>query len=135
MLICAGVVVALAMATVALANTRSFSGRFQGGGTDSFEAKFRHGDAVKVKSGWTWTNLPVPCPGADTTSSAHFTFPMPVNNKRKFHGSGSNGSSTASVHGRFSRSGQRAHGTFRLRGNVNNRPNCDTGLVVWHAHN
>jgi hypothetical protein len=139
MLICAGVVIALALATAALANTRSFSGRFQGGGTVSFQAKFRHGEAVKVRQGWAWANLPVPCRGPhQTTSNAHFTFAMPVNDKRKFRGVGFAQSgarkSRAAVRGRFSRSGRRAHGTFRLRGNVNGQPECDTGHVVWHAH-
>ena len=130
------VALTLTLATEAAgsASLRSFSGRFQGGGLDTFTAGFNHGGPVRVRRGWIWRNLPVPCPGADTTSSAYFTFGMSVNNKRKFHGSTANRRFTATVHGRFSRRGHKAHGILRLRGTVHGRPNCDTGHVLWYAH-
>jgi hypothetical protein len=134
----AGIVIVLAGVAVAHASTRSFAGRLAGGGTVAFEAKFRHGDPVKVRHGWEWVALPVRCPAQDTTASGHFTFPMLVNERRRFHGvglaRGDTGNSRASVRGRFSRGGHRARGVFRLRGNVNGRRRCDTGRVHWRAH-
>jgi hypothetical protein len=142
-LICASLILALVLTGVAVANIRSFSGKFEGGGTDSFKAKFRHGAPVKVKGstnpnapGWAWNNVPIRCnkPAPhNSTTTGHFTFPMPVNNKGKFHASGSNGVSTATVRGEFSNNGRRAFGRFRVRGVIGADSQCDTQVRRWHA--
>jgi hypothetical protein len=132
-----GALIVLTWTIAAHANTRSFDGRLHAGGTVAFKVKFRHGEPVKVRHGWEWSGLPVRCPGELTTASGRFTFPMPANDRRRFRGvgfaRGETGKSRASVRGRFSRNGHRAHGTFRLRGNVNGRQRCDTGRVRWRA--
>jgi hypothetical protein len=143
----AGLILALLVSATAIANIRGFSGTFDGGGTVKFKAKFRHGEAIKVKGsegddnpGFAWRRLPLHCERPtphDTTASGHFVFSMDVNDHGKFHASGNNGISAAHVHGRFSDNGQRAHGRFRLRGTIDTGTDrgCDSGVIRWRAEN
>ena len=138
-IIFAGAIVAVALATVAVATTRTYSGKLEGGGTDSFAVRVKHRTPVKVlgsRRGWAWRNVPISCAaGGDTTASGHFTFPMRVNDRGRFIGNGYSATASATVRGRFSRRhhGRIASGSFRLQGIFGGHSGCDTGRVTWHA--
>jgi hypothetical protein len=132
-LICLGLAIALVFASTAFAATKTFKGPDSAGGHVKFTAVVHHGDFTKVR-GFKWVDVPITCDQPNQTTSGNFTFSAPVNNKGKFSFNGSNGTSTAVVHGKF-KTRRKATGTFRLSGDPNSsQTNCDTGLTTWKAH-
>jgi hypothetical protein len=143
LLVCAGCLAALALPPAAAAGTRSFHGVAGSTGTVDFKAKVKDGKPVKVRGspnsqGFTWEGVPIECetgsvPGGEV--AGHFRFSIKVTHRR-FRAKGSDGYTTARVRGRFRRSGRRARGTLRLRGDFPSfdASGCDTGKVRWRAH-
>ena len=137
-MICAGVIVALAIPAPTSAAVSYFQGRDRDGGTVSFEAKFRHGRAKRVAVGFAWNELNVRCGEGWSQTDGSFTRRMRVRHGR-FQGTGrtdtAGGVVIAKVSGRFARHGNRAHGKIRVRGNFNaGATSCDTGRDRWRAH-
>jgi hypothetical protein len=137
-LICAGIIVALAIPAPTSAGVPDFEGRDRDGGTVSFETKVRHGRIKKVATGFAWKNLYVRCHEGWSKTDGSFTRPMRVRHRR-FHGTGrthtAGGEVIARVTGRFSRRENKAHGRIRVHGNFNaGATNCDTGKDRWKAH-
>jgi hypothetical protein len=133
-IICLALAIAVVFATTAFAATKTFKGTDAAGGTVKFTAVIHHGDITKVR-GFQWADIPMTCDEPNQTTSGNFTFSAPVNNKHKFTFNGSNGTSTATVHGKF-KTRRKAVGTFRLHGSPSpgTQDNCDTGLTNWKAH-
>ena len=98
-----------------------------------FRAKIHNHHARKVLE-FRWFNVPVPPNCADSFEGTHFS--MRVNRHRRFHGTYPvpNANRKAIVHGRFKRSGKKATGTLRLKGNFSGGcVNADTGALHWVA--
>jgi hypothetical protein len=138
MVICAGMIVALAIPAPTAAGVPQFQGRDRDGGTVSFKVKVWHGHFKKVAAGFAWKNLDVDCHQGWSQTDGSFTRRMRVHHRR-FHGVGrtdtQGGQVIARVTGRFTRRGDKAHGTIRVHGNFNTgATNCDTGKDHWKAH-
>ena len=71
MLVCAGSVVALVLATTAFAATRHFSGTVDGGGTVSFATKFKDGKTKTVIPPVKFTAVPTPVTRGIRSSPTH----------------------------------------------------------------
>jgi hypothetical protein len=105
-LICAGIIVALAIPAPTSAGVPDFEGRDRDGGTVSFETKVRHGRVKKVAIGFAWKNLYVSCHEGWSKTD-----------------------------GRFNRRENKAHGKIRVHGNFDaGATDCDTGKDHWRAH-
>jgi hypothetical protein len=137
MLVCAGSVVALVLATTAFAATRHFSGTVDGGGTVSFATKFKDGKTKTVIPPVKFTAVPISCDQGDTVLTYILKGdPIRVTN-RKFTFLGASGRpSQAKITGTFTNHGRNATGTFRDHGNFASGAvtGCDTGTVDWTAH-
>ena len=138
MVICAGMIVALAIPAPTAAGVPQFQGRDRDGGTVSFKVKVWHGHFKKVAAGFAWKNLDVDCHQGWSQTDGSFTRRMRVRHGR-FHGTGrtdtAGGVVIAKVSGRFARHGNRARGKIRVRGNFNaGATSCDTGRDRWRAH-
>jgi|SRR5256885_17012884 len=113
-----------------------FRGPVAGGANNAgveFRAKF-HNDHPRRVLEFRWFNVPVPPNCADSFEGTHFS--MRVNRHRRFHGTYPvpNANRKAIVHGRFKRSGKKATGTLRLKGNFSGGcVNADTGPLSWVA--
>ena len=143
MLICAGLVVALALPATTAARARSFRGAVDPTGAVEFKAKFRDGKPVRVKGsphrpGFAWEGVPIRCETGSLSwddLSWHLPFSIEVDGRR-FHAKGSNGNAIANVRGRFRKNGRRARGTLRVHGDFPgmSASGCDTGREHWSAH-
>jgi hypothetical protein len=113
-----------------------FKGPVAGGANNAgveFRVKAHHHHPRKVLE-FRWFNVPVPPQCADSFEGTHFS--MKVKRHRRFHGTYSvpNTDHKAIVHGRFKRSGKKATGTLRLKGNfAGGCVNADTGALHWVA--
>jgi hypothetical protein len=138
MVICAGMIVALAIPAPTAAGVPQFQGRDRDGGTVGFKVKVWHGHFKRVAVGFAWRNLVMRCDGGWSQTDGSFTRRMRVRHRR-FHGIGrtdtAGGQVIAKVRGRFARRGNKAHGTIRVHGNFDTgATNCDTGRDHWKAH-
>jgi hypothetical protein len=138
MVICAGMIVAMAIPAVTSAGVPDYQGRDRDGGTVSFETKVKQGRVKRVAVGFAWKKLDVDCYEGWSQTDGSFTRRMRVRHRR-FHGVGrthtEGGQVIARVTGRFTRRGNKAHGTIRVHGNFNARAtDCDTGRDHWKAH-
>lgn len=142
MLICAGLVVALALPATTAARTRSFHGPMHPDGSVEFEARLKDGKPVRVMGsphhpGFAWERLPIECEAGSLAwdmVAGHLPFSIKVRGRR-FHAKGSNGNAIAKLRGRFRRHGTRARGILRVHGDFPrmDASNCDTGWSHWHA--
>jgi hypothetical protein len=138
MVICAGMIVAMAIPAATSAGVPDYQGRDRDGGTVSFETKVKQGRVKRVAVGFAWKNLNVRCHEGWSQTDGSFTRRMPVRHRR-FHGIGrthtEGGVVIARVRGRFARRGGKARGMIRVRGNFNaGATSCDTGRDHWKAH-
>lgn len=135
LLACATLIVAVTLAVTALAATRRYEGAVRRGGSVSFQATVHRGEIRRVHD-FAWKNIPVRCDQGKFRARGRFTFSAPVNDRRKFRFSGANATSAATAKGRFNDTGQKARGTFRIRGDLEpgTADNCDSGKRHWRAH-
>jgi hypothetical protein len=141
------VTLALVMPSTAGASFREFYSGPVGNGTNNagveFHAKFRSRSAFRNGKpphkvvDFGWFNVPIPG-GCFDSSDAPSGFDMPVNDRRKFHGTFSVPHTThkAIIHGRFKHHNKKAVGTLRIKGSgfAGGCVNADTGPLEWVAH-
>ena len=133
----AGTLVAvLAVAAVAMAASRSYTGNVDPGGTVGFTAKTHHHRATWVMN-FVFKDVPATCDvgPAQADISANPLPPMHVNARHRFHAAYqiSGTDQTARVRGVFRHRGRRARGRLRLTGTFGSATNCDTGVRRWRA--
>ena len=136
-LICAVVIVALALSAVAVAGIRHYHGSVKGGGTLRFVTKVRHGETIKVRR-FVFNHVPMECDDGASTVGDVGTPPPPmrVNARHRFHGNFSSAGGRKHLHidGKLKHHGRKAEGTLRVRGDFGgSSTNCDTGMDHWRA--
>jgi hypothetical protein len=134
----AGALVAVfAVAAVAMAASRSYTGKVDPGGTVSFTARIHDHRAVRVKD-FVFSGVGAMCDQGPTPAdiTANPLPPMHVNARHRFHGAFqiSGTDETVRVRGVFKHRGRRARGRLRLTGSFGSATNCDTGVRRWRAH-
>jgi hypothetical protein len=146
---------ALLLVPAALAGTASFSGRFKGGGTIEFKAKFKRGKPVQVVHdadpapfgrGLSYTSVPVRCDQGDEEIISQVPKALKVDRRGRFHyriklpqgqPDGSVEYNRVKITGKFV-SKRKAKGTLRFQGALFHDDgvrwtNCDSGVVNWTA--
>ena len=137
-LICAVLIVALALSAVAVAAVRHYNGTVEGGGTLRFVTKVRHSETIKVRR-FVFKHVPMHCDdGASTVGDVGTPPPaMRVNAQHRFHGNFTSGAGRKHLHidGELKHHDRKAEGTLRVRGDFGgSATNCDTGKDDWSAH-
>ena len=132
-----GVIATLVLAAVALADTRNYHGRVDGGGRLNFVAKVRDGDAVKIKE-FVFRRVPMECDDGPSTVGDVGSPPPPmrIRDQNRFRGSftSPSGRKHLRIRGRLTDGEQRARGRLRAWGDFGgSATNCDTGRVRWRA--
>jgi len=137
-LICAVLIVALALSAVAVAAVRHYHGTVQAGGTLRFVTKVRHGKTIKVRR-FVFKHVPMQCDnGASTVGNVGTPPPaMRVNAQHRFHGNFTSAAGRKHLHidGKLKHHARKAKGTLRVRGDFGgSATSCDTGKDDWRAH-
>jgi hypothetical protein len=150
-----GGVLALLLVPAALAGTSSFSGKFKGGGTIEFKAKFKRGKPVQIVHdadpapfgrGLSYTSVPVRCDQGDEEIISQVPKALKVNRHGRFHykiklpqlqSDGGIEYNRVKITGKFV-SKRKAKGTLRFQGSLFHDlgvlwTNCDSGVVGWTA--
>ena len=132
-----GALAAGAFATLAFASVKHFQGHVDQGGKIAFEAKVRGGTPKKAGA-FNVGPVPVSCDEGKTPLSARMDDFVRVRH-RKFHtaiiGGIAGAGGRVSISGKFSRSGNRAHGEFKVVNvDFGSHLNCTTnGPRDWTA--
>lgn len=129
---------ALFAAASADASTRQYAGQGSHGVHIVFQARFNHGEPIKIQR-FTY-RVGVRCDvGGWTRARGHLRFAMHVNSRRggrRFWGRANVKGRHVHVRGHFveGRPDEVAEGILNLHGRVNSRhSNCATGRVTWFA--
>jgi hypothetical protein len=138
-LICAVVIVALALSAVAVAvaGIRHYHGSVNGGGTLRFLTKVHHGETIKVRR-FVFNHVPMECDNGASTVGDVGTAPPPmrVNARHRFHGNFTSAAGRKHLHidGRLKHHDRKAVGSLRVRGDFGGgSTHCDTGMDDWRA--
>jgi hypothetical protein len=128
----------LALASVAWAGTFPFVGKFESGGTVSFDFSGPPTESEDATiQNWAWTRLRIKCSNGWHRYSGSFdATPAVVDTERRFHVEQvrTDGGGRAILDGRFKRDWQRAKGTFKVKGRTSVGRRCRSGKVEWKAH-
>jgi hypothetical protein len=138
--VCATLIVALAVPTVAGAWTHVFDGKFDPSGTIELKIRKLHGRSklTTVK----FREVPISCDqGNETTSGNVLKQRVPVEGGKfrlTARATSADDHSTLKLVGRLTHHGRRAKGTMRVHGAVvpldgGTHGRCDTGRLRWHA--
>jgi hypothetical protein len=113
--------------------TNGYSGETEVGGLIAIRAKFNgKGEPTSARS-LRWANIPAACQGySPTAHSGDLHLTMKVDGDGNFHGSGKVPTGAkVTIRGRFTQHGEKASGTFRLKGTISGCVNADTGTLKW----
>ena len=139
LVVCAALLVALALATTAFSVTRHFSGSSEGlGGAVTFATKFKNGKTKHIKTPIEFDTLPISCDQGNTFLDYRKEVPIKVNKRtRQFSYKTRAGEpNRTTIKGKFNKKGKRVRGTIRSRGTFGggSATGCDTGTLDWTAH-
>jgi hypothetical protein len=128
---------ALAFASVALAGTIAFTGKFETGGTVSFDFSGPpEGKEPATVQNWAWTRFRIKCKnGKHRYSGTAEGVQVEVDPTRRFYLEliRKDGGGRAIVDGRFKPDWQKAKGTFKVKGKTSVGKRCRSGKVEWTA--
>jgi hypothetical protein len=139
LIVCAALLVTLALATSAFSVTRHFSGTSEGlGGSVTFATKFKKGKTKKILTPIEFDTLPISCDQGNTFLDYRKEGKAIKVNKRtrKFsYETKPGGPNRTTIKGKFNKKGKKAHGTIRSRGTFGDgsATGCDTGELDWTA--
>jgi hypothetical protein len=127
--------VSVALAGPASANTRSYAGEVNGGGSVEFELKKNKEGKKKVR-GFTFRDVPIECAEGSNTASGKLTFRMKVVRKQFSGTAESSSGGKAEIEGTIRRGG--SNGTLRVSGSAplgdgSVGTGCDTRTRDWSA--
>lgn len=123
----------LAPGTSAATATNGYRGETEVGGLIAIRAKFNaKGEPTSARS-LRWANIPAACQGySPTAHSGELHLTMRVDGDGNFHGSGNVPTGAkVTIRGQFTHHGEKASGTFRLKGTISGCVKADTGTLKW----
>jgi hypothetical protein len=128
---------AFAFAGVAWAGTTPFAGKFENGGTVSFDFSGPpEGKEEALVQNWAWSRFRIKCKnGKHRYSGFAKGSQTAVDPMRRFYLElvRKDGGGRAIVDGRFERDWQKATGTFKVKGKTSVGKRCRSGKVEWTA--
>jgi hypothetical protein len=115
------------------AATNGYRGETDAGGLIAIRAKFNGKGEPTTARSLRWANIPAACQGySPTAHSGDLHLSMKVDDNGNFQGSGKVPTGAkVTIHGRFKQHGEKASGTFRLKGTISGCVNADTGTLGW----
>jgi hypothetical protein len=127
----------LAFAGIAWAGTIPFTGKFETGGTVSFDFSGPpEGKELATVQNWAWTRFRIKCKnGKHRYGGTAEGVSVDVDPMRRFYLELDReaGGGRAIVDGRFGREWQKATGTFKVKGKTSLGKRCRSGKVEWTA--